>query len=85
MGKVQAGTLTEEFSFSRALHLMRNSGAKVRPCSFGAGQYFVLRHSSLGEEYFMMASGENMGSMNSIHSSHILGNWTLYDERIHGA
>lgn len=76
MEKVQAGSLTEEFSFSRALHLMKNNNAKVRLNDWENGKFVYVKNGHIVR---------NDGTATVCFSNHeMMGNWTLYDERIHG-
>jgi len=51
MEKVQAGSLSEEFSFSRALHLMRYGRAKCRPVSMGNQRYYFVKDEKIIKHY----------------------------------
>lgn len=93
MEKVQAGSLTEEFSFSRALHLMKNNNAKVRSVEYVKGEYLFIKQFDSGSfiqhtgcpRHFnecMVEDDDTVGW--SLLCEDIMGNWTLYDERIHG-
>lgn len=80
MEKVQAGSLTETFRFSRAQHLMENSGAKVRSVHMGKGEYFFIRDNKMILKTSMGEMSHNL----MIYAETLLDNWTLYDERLHG-
>ncbi len=85
MEKVQAGSLTEEFSFSRALHLMRNSGAKVRMTGWINGVYIYIPKLSNTILETTVHGKHRLSRHAHFEANEILGNWTLYDEDIHGA
>lgn len=85
MEKVQAGSITEEFSFSRALHLIKHSGEKVRHVAMSAKTFIFIDNNKM----FLSSDGKVYDTHNPdvgfiLPSDAIVGNWTIYDERIHG-
>jgi len=76
MEKVQAGSFTEEFSFSRALHLMRHSKTKVRMKNWKEGKYACVKGGNVVNEQGI--------ALVCFGNHEIMANWTVYDERIHG-
>lgn len=83
MEKVQAGSLTEEFSFSRALHLMQYGNAKCRFKDSKKERFYV---NPFGELVFSQKINNTwIDSVPvGLRTDWIMGGWTMYDERIHG-
>lgn len=93
MEKVQSGSITEEFSFSRALYLMQNSGEKVRCVDYHKCEYLCIEKDSYGDDKIFHYGTDNKYDLYkhykdqqafSIFADDILTSWTIYDERLHG-
>lgn len=65
------------FTFSRALHLMKNSGAKVRRAEWGRDAYIEIIMDSFYETY-----SERKHLVSNIRCADILANdWEIYNDR----
>lgn len=81
--------VSETFSFSRALHLMRYAGAKVRGVHFKNGEYYYISQGNEGSVLRYATISGKTGKRThyrlvALNANDVIGDWEIYREELHG-